>query len=391
MPRVFLVAAGRTAIAPKKGALMNLSFYELAAKVVKSICSDFKILPEEIDGFFLGNAMGAGGNPARLAALASGIPCKVPAWTIDTQCCSGLDAIGLAVDRIRAGSAHILLAGGAESTSQAPMRYWTDRALLNGHVGGSAAQEGSVYKSRTLDRLAKSFEEASFTPWAEQEPSMVSAAWTLSVQLADPNAECAWAVRSHERARASSHLERIVEGGIQDTFTRALTQGACRRASNHPIHNPATMAPLADGAAIVLLMSEGAFHRWSRNNVPHSVCEVLSFCQVGADPFAPGLATAALGDWLNELRAKHGEPDRVELMESFAAQALLNIKALELDPSRVNAGGGMLAMGHPIGASGAVLAARLHHQLLSTEWGVALIPAAGGLASGLSLQRIVVH
>jgi acetyl-CoA C-acetyltransferase len=107
---------------------------------------------------------------------------------------------------------------------------------------------------------------------------------------------------------------------------------------------------------------------------------------VGADPFTPGLATAALKDWLDRLRADHGEPAYVELMESFAAQVLLNINILGLNPSRVNVGGGLLAMGHPIGASGAMLAARLYHQLLPNEWGAALIPAAGGIASGLSLR-----
>ena len=109
---------------------------------------------------------------------------------------------------------------------------------------------------------------------------------------------------------------------------------------------------------------------------------------MGADPLLPGLATSALKDWLDQLRADHGEPACVELMESFAAQTILNIKALALESDRVNVDGGLLAMGHPIGASGAVLAARLHHRLRPGEWGVALIPAAGGLATGLALRGV---
>jgi acetyl-CoA C-acetyltransferase len=220
----------------------------------------------------------------------------------------------------------------------------------------------------------------------------VQTARLLSNQLGDFEAEYAWAVRSHERALAATHPERFSVGSLpeamggKDTFTRALTLKACQRAAHHPSHNPTTMAPLADGAAMVLLMSEQALNVWLERVTP--VCEVLSSCQAGADPFTPGLATAALKDWLDRLRADHGEANCVELMESFAAQVLLNINTLGLDPARVNFGGGLLAMGHPIGASGAVLVARLHHRLGPGEWGAALIPAAGGLASGLALRRM---
>jgi acetyl-CoA C-acetyltransferase len=396
MNRVFMVAARRTSISPKGGALADIPFYALAAQAVKAVLADACIDPKQMDGLILGNAMAAGGNPARLAALASGLPYGMPAWSIDTQCCSGLDAIALAVDRIRAGAVHVLLAGGAESASQAPQR-------------GKPTTSG-----------CELYEEADFTPWGDQEPSMVESARALSNQLGDLEAGYAWAVRSHQCALAATHPERISVGAVpevmggKDTFTRALTLKACQRAAHHPSHNPTTMAPLADGAAMVLLMSEQALNVWLKregaiglrgvedsssgsrgkrevalgNERLTPVCEVLSSCQAGADPFTPGLATAALKDWLDRLRTHHGEPDCVELMESFAAQVLLNINTLGLDPTRVNVGGGLLAMGHPIGASGAVLVARLHHRLRPGEWGVAFIPAAGGLASGLALRRV---
>jgi acetyl-CoA C-acetyltransferase len=381
MNRVFMVAARRTGISPKGGVSAEVSFHELGAMAVKAVMVDANVAAERIDGLFLGNALAAGGNPARLAALATGLPYGMPAWSIDTQCCSGLDAIALAADRIRAGSAHVLLAGGAESSSKAPQR------------------------AKRTPSGREPYEEADFTPWGDQEPGMVESARTLSDQLGDLEAEYAWAVRSHERALAATHPERILDDaapgllGQQDTHTRALTLRACQRAASHPTHNPTTMAPLADGAAMALLMSELAFNDWLNREESvglhpasgqgFSVCEVLSSSQAGADPFTPGLATAALKDWLDRLRADHGEPACVELMESFAAQALLNIKSLALDPTRVNVGGGLLAMGHPIGASGAVLIARLHHRLGPGEWGAALIPAAGGLASGLALRRVI--
>jgi acetyl-CoA C-acetyltransferase len=397
MNRVFMVAARRTGISPKGGALADIPFHELAAMAAQAAMADANVSAEQIDGLFLGNALAAGGNPARVAALSAGLPAHVPAWSIDTQCCSGLDAMALAVDRIRAGSAHVLLAGGAESPSQAPQRA----------------------KRRASG--CEPYEEADFTPWGDQEPSMVDSARALSDQLGDLEAEYAWAVRSHQCTLAATHPERISVGAVpgamggKDTFTRALTLKACQRGADHPSHNPTTMAPLADGAAMVLLMSEQALNVWLEregaiglrgveDSSPGSrgkrevalgnerltpVCEVLSSCQVGADPFTPGLATVALKNWLDRLCADHGEPACVELMESFAAQALLNIKSLRLNPTRVNVGGGLLAMGHPIGASGAVLAARLYHQIFPNEWGAALIPAAGGLASGLALRRVI--
>jgi acetyl-CoA C-acetyltransferase len=380
MNRVFMVAARRTGISPKGGALADIPFHALAAQAVRAVLADTGTDPKQMEGLILGNALAAGGNPARLAALASALPYGMPAWSIDTQCCSGLDAISLAVDRIRAGSAHVLLAGGAESSSQAPQR------------------------AKLTPSGWRPYEEADFTPWGDQEPSMVQAARVLSDQLGDLEAEYAWVVRSHERACAATHAERISVGSLleamakQDTFTRALTLRACQRAASHPTHNPTTMAPLADGAAMALLMSEQAFNDWRNREESvglhpasgqgFSVCEVLSSSQAGADPFTPARATAALKDWLDRLRADHGEADCVELMESFAAQALLNFKALALELDRVNLDGGLLAMGHPIGASGAVLVARLHHRLGPGEWGAALIPAAGGLASGLALRRV---
>ena len=426
MNRVFMVAARRTSISPKGGALANAPFHELAAMAANAVMADANVTAEQIDGFFLGNALAAGGNPARVAALASGLLYRMPAWSIDTQCCSGLDAISLAVDRIRAGAAHVLLAGGAESASQAPQRSKRLQATESGQPGGRKEQSvGPPSLSEDTGAAWTPYEEADFTPWPDQEPSMVQAARALSDQFGELNAEYAWAVRSHNRARNASHPERIAgraaadqmslaaPKAMQDTYTRALTVQACQRAASHLIHNPTTMAPLADGAAMVLLMSEGALKEWlegedcdemsstgkfdssagrknkaaSENRRSPAVCEVISCCQVGADPHAPGLATAALKDWLDELCADHGEPACVELMESFAAQALLNIEALGLDPNCVNVGGGLLAMGHPIGASGAALAARLFHRLCPGEWGVAIIPAAGGIASALALRQ----
>jgi len=403
--RVFVIAGRRTGVSPKGGALVNTPLFELASQAAGAALEDVRIDADRLDGLVLGNALAAGGNPARAAALALGIP-SVASWSIDTQCCSGLDAIALAADRIRAGSAHLLLAGGAESASQAPLRAKGTRVdALNMSPVISAT---FPLEHPPPESLLEPYEEADFTPWPEQEPSMVQAAVSLSSLLGDPASEYAWAVRSHHRARISTHPERI--SGRSDTFTRELTLRSCYRGAGHSVHNPTTMAPLADGAAMMLLVSEQFLNDWllererslqgshQRTGVRNHaealsiaglrVSEVLSTCQVGADPFSPGLAAHGLRQWLDQLRSEQGEPHQVELMESFAAQALLNMKALGFAADTVNIRGGLLAMGHPVGASGAVLAARLHHGLGANEWGLAIIPAAGGIASGLALRRV---
>ena len=375
-----MVAARRTLIAPKGGALKDRPFHSLAADAIRAVLLDAGLEAKDIEGLILGNALAAGGNPARIAALAAGLPHVMPALSVDTQCCSGIDAISIAVDRIRAGSADVLLAGGAESSSQAPRRA----KRLQG-------PEGELLRDSARIQF---YEEAEFTPWPEQEPSMLQAAQSLSEQLADRPAEFGWVVESHRRALVGSHPERI--GGERDPFTRPLTEDACIRAATRFAHSPATIAPLADGAAVLLLVSESALvgHLRSREgeriNIPTGplISEVLETCQIGASPFGPGQAPAALKSWLDELTEKHLAPARIELMESFAAQVLTNIRDLELDESCVNINGGLLAMGHPVGASGAVLTARLHHGLVGNDWGVALIPAAGGIASGIALARI---
>jgi len=403
--RVFVIAGRRTGVSPKGSALANTPLFELAAQAARASLADVCIDTDRLDGLVLGNGLAAGGNPARTAALALGIP-SVASWSIDTQCCSGLDAIALAVDRIRSGSSHLLLAGGAESASQAPLRAKRTRV-------DALAMSPVISATLPLEALPRElffepYEEADFTPWPEQEPSMVQAAVSLSHLLADLTSEYDWAVRSHDRARISEHPERI--SGSSDTLTRELSLRSCHRGAGHSVHNPTTMAPLADGAAVMLLVSEQFLNDWllererslqgshqgagARNHAEAlpiaglRVSEVLSTCQVGADPFSPGLAAHGLRQWLDQLRSEQGEPHQVELMESFAAQALLNMRFLGFAADTVNIRGGLLAMGHPVGASGAVLAARLHHGLGANEWGLAIIPAAGGIASGLALRRV---
>jgi len=364
---VYVLAAGRSVIAPRGGALSHLDEAWLGAGLIKELLKEAQVRPEDLDGLLVGNALAAGGNPARRLGLALGLGQEAMSLSVDSQCCSGLDAIGLGMAVIRAGSHHLVIAGGVESASNAPLRQWTTR---DSHPG---------------------WRQAPFTPWPHDDPDMVAAALRLAeARGIDSQMQYDWAIQSHKLARQNKDpsLRAIADLSLEkDPHTRALTIETCRRAERAKPHNPTTMAPIADGAAFMILASELYLREHSaQGRLLRSITELCDHKAMASDHQIPGLACGVLKPWLLEqMQAQEGWQGRfkVELMESFAAQAIANVEDLNLGAAEVNAWGGMLACGHPIGASGAVLAVRLFHRLSPGECGLAVIPAAGGLASGL--------
>ena len=369
MSRAIILAARRTPVAPRGGAFRRLEAYELAAPVMLDVLADAELEPHEVDEVILGNALYGGGNPARLAALAAELPERVSALTVDTQCCAGLDAIMLAASRIMAGEADAILAGGVESFSRSPLRFVRPRR----------------------DEPPREYQRPPFTPFADRDPDMIHAAAALAAELGISRAEQeAFAIESHHRALTGPAEGEIVErvGLKQDAFTRALDPRACARLpvlagdAHHGV-TAATVAVEADAAAIVLVVSENfAAHLPAERRL-----SIIGGVRRGGDPTRPGLAPIAAAQ---ELLERHGvstaQLARAEIMEAFAVQAMACMRGLDIDPDIVNVGGGALARGHPIGASGAVLAVRLFHELQSAPagaTGLAAIAAAGGLGSAM--------
>lgn len=383
MSGAFIVAARRTAVAPRRGAFAAIEAHQLAAPVLRACLDDAGIDPAMVDEVILGNALSGGGNVARLAALAAGLPEQVPALTIDRQCCSGLDAIMLAARLVEAGAARVVLAGGTESWSRSAIR---------------------AHRPQAAGEMPAFYDTPPFAPWPERDPDMIEAAAALARSEGITRAaQGAFAVESHRRALAARHRPAGAGGPVpgdremvslaeaplaQDAFTRALTVRLCARApvlageGDHAI-DAACVAVEADAAAVVLVVSADIARRADR---PVVIRDALA---LGAAPEQPAMATVPAVRRLlarNDIAA--GDLGPVELMEAFAAQALANIAHLGLDPARVNCGGGALARGHPIGASGAILAVRLFHRLRTApmrETGLAAIPAAGGLATAMLL------
>jgi len=428
MQRVFILDSARTPIAPRGGALRNLSLKSMGAALLEELLARSGLTASDIHGATLGNALAAGGNPARLVALAAGLPQAIPAQTIDTQCCSGLDAIAMSAERLAQSDQPLCwIAGGMESASTAPLR------ARRGH-------DGSL----------NFFDEAEFSPFSDRNPTVEESVlslenWLHRTQSIAREEHWHYAVRSHRLAEDSPNADRIqvsleVGGSLNhDPHLRRLTLRACARAEGvegggtaatgakatkasigqHQSHqvggssnapkvsyrlNPALVAPLADGSAASILVNES----WRQGNgagtvsgsmMSGSMTEIIASTQVGGDPAWPALAVDSLLPWLERIlsRSLHGDASApglaIELMESFTAQAIANRIVLEAALSRwkipfeINSHGGLLALGHPIGASGAVLVSRLVHRLHPGQLGLALIPSAGGLASALLMRR----
>ncbi|WP_417607660.1 thiolase family protein [Primorskyibacter flagellatus] len=363
MSRAVIIAARRSLVAPRGGALAHLHLHEIAAPVIQACLTDAGLVPDSVDELIMGNALGAGGNPARVAALAAGLPLRVAGLSIDRQCCSGLDTLRLAQAMIEAGQAEVVIAGGAESYSRRPIR-------MTAAQGGAPAQE---------------YDQPPFTPWPDRDPDMAGAADALARHLGISRAaQDAWTVDSHARAIAArADLSAEIVGDAPDSYTRAMTPALCARArANCGSVTRANTAVAADAAAFCVLVSEKYARR---RGLPYVT--ILGGMALGGDPMLPGLApVAAINATLAALSLSPADLSTAEIMEAFAVQAIACVEQTGLDPATVNRKGGALARGHPIGASGAILAVRLFHDLRGTGGrGLAAIAAAGGIGTALVL------
>jgi acetyl-CoA C-acetyltransferase len=355
----FIIAARRTPVMPEGGAFSGLYPHELAAPVIAACLADAAIVADRVDELILSNALGGGGNPARVAALAAGLPDHVAGLSLDRQCAGGLDALLLARAMVESGAAEIVLAGGAESYSRRPLRARTDPA------GGPSTP----------------YDAPPFTPWPNRDPPMHLAAAALAQKLGISRLDQdAFAISSHQKA-LKAHMAEIVPllDQARDGFTRALSPAVAARA--RPIAGtitPANAAVAADGAAFCLVVSERIAVRAAKS------LRIVAGATLGAAPDEPGLAPIAS---LRRVLTGYSVDQiaQVEVMEAYAVQAMACIAAFGFTPDQVNPGGGALSRGHPIGASGAILAARLFSDLAS-GYGLATIAAAGGIGTSVLFE-----
>ena len=368
-----IVAARRTPIGEAGGVLRHVPVERLGAPVLRAVLDDVGIEPEVVDDVLLGNVLGPGGNPARIAALEAGFGPAVPGSTVDRQCASGLSAIVTAAAMIRAGMGEVYLAGGVESPSTAPWRAWRPRS----------ASEPPTFYAR-----------APFAPAHVGDPDMGPAADLVAAEAGvSRQRQDAFSARSHARAVAARREGRFAEelvpvAGVSEDqrpregftlerlarFRPAFTENGTATAANS--------CGINDGAAVVLMTTEATRRQWGLPGL-----RLVDTRTSGVDPNRLGLgAVPAMRAVLRD-----GTPEVVEFTEAFAGQALACLDAVGIDEHTASGDGGAIALGHPWGASGAVLAVRAFGRTVRTDGprtALTALSSGGGLGVAATWERV---
>jgi acetyl-CoA C-acetyltransferase len=371
-----IVEALRSPIGRAGGRLRDLAAPDLAAPVLAAVHR--RLDQPRIDEVVLGNCMGPGGDVARVAALASGLGVEVPALTVDRQCGSGLTAVSTAAALVTAAPG-LVLAGGVESASTAPWRYWPPAD----------------------DQPPERYTRAPFAPIGFADPDMGDAADRLAAATGiGRDAQDGYAARSHARAVATATAggfaaETVPVAGLDHDERPSAGLTVARLSRLSPVFRPVvqggtvtigTSSGVNDGAAVVAVVDGEEHARSGRRGL-----RLLASATAAVDSDRPGIGLVpAVQLALERAAVDMAAVDVVEFNEAFAGQILACCAALGLDPERVCPQGGALALGHPWGASGAVLLVRLFSQLVRTPrpggLGLAAIAVGGGQGVAMVVQ-----
>jgi acetyl-CoA C-acetyltransferase len=396
-----IVSAARTPIGRFLGGLAPLSAPELGAVAIRAAIARGKIDPAAIGEVIMGNVLqgGVGQAPARQAAMKAGIPGDVPAYTVNKVCGSGLQAVMLAAQAIRAGDEELLIAGGQESMSNAPHYV---RGMRNGvkfgpqtmqdglindglwcsfydrHMGGHAeytAKKAGITRSRQDEFALASHQKAVAAIGAGRFKAEIAA-----VEI--PGKKGPTVVDTDESPRADTSLDALTK------LKPAFPKDAPKEMKSDELTVTAGNAPgLNDGGAALVVASEA----YAKAHGLPILARITGYASGGGDPqdlfFAPIVAVRNL---MKKTGARIGDYDLIEANEAFASQALADGDALGWDWARVNVNGGAIALGHPIGASGARVLVTLLHALeqQGKRTGMATLCLGGGNAVALSVERV---
>jgi acetyl-CoA C-acetyltransferase len=392
MNEVVIVAATRTAIGSFQGALSTIPATELGAAVIRSLLEQSGVEPSQIDEVILGQVLtaGAGQNPARQTAIKAGLPYTTPALTLNKVCGSGLKAVQLAVQAIRCGDAELVIAGGQENMSLAPYvlpKARTGLRLGHAQLQDSVIQDGlwdafnDYHMGITAENLASQYElsredQDAFAAASQQKAAAAIEAGYFKREITpilipqrkgDP-----LVFDIDEQPRPDSTLQAL--GNLKPAFQKngSVTAG-----------NSST---LNDGAAVLLLASEA---KALALGLP-VLARIKAYAGAGVDPSIMGIGPVpATRLVLTKAGWSLDDLDLIEANEAFAAQSLAVGKELGWDTSKVNVNGGAIALGHPIGASGARILVSLVHELIRRDGkkGLATLCIGGGQGVSLVIER----
>lgn len=387
---VVIVSAARTPVGSFLGGLSSLPASKLGEVAIRAALERAGVKPEEVDEVILGHVLqaAAGRGPARQASMGAGIPKEVPAWSLNQICGSGLRAVAIGAQQIALGDARIVVAGGQESMSQAPHA----QALRTGQKMGDI----KLVDTMISDGLWDAFNGYHMGQTAE------NVADAFHISRADQDA---FAVASQNKAEAAQKAGRFDDeiapvtikgrkGDVvvdKDEFIRhgatlEAMQGLKPAFTKEGSVTAANASGLNDGAAALVLMS--AAEAKARGLEP--LARIVSSATAGVDPAVMGTGPIpASKKALEKAGWTVADLDLVESNEAFAAQSLCVLRELGLDPDKVNVNGGAIAIGHPIGASGARILTTLLHEMKrrGAKKGLATLCIGGGMGVALCVER----
>jgi acetyl-CoA C-acetyltransferase len=390
---VVILSACRTPIGAFGGSLKPLSAPALGAIVIREAISRAGMTPSDAADVIMGCVLqaGTGMNVARQAALAAGVPCEVPAETINRVCGSGLQAVVHAVEAIRTGYVDAIVAGGTESMSNAP--YLLDGARWGYRMGNATAIDSMLHEGLTCAINA-----------CHMGITAEEVARRYNVSRADQDAFSAESQRrAAEAIRQGSFKAEIVPVQIPqkkgepvifdtDEYPRAGTTADTLAALKPAFSKDGTVTAgnasgINDGAAALVVTTMGRARQVGRK----PLARILAYATAGVDPLIMGIGPVpAVRTVLTRAGLRADQIDLFELNEAFAAQSLAVTRELKIDPARVNVLGGAIALGHPIGASGARVLTTLLYALRARmmRYGVASLCIGGGMGIAMAVESL---
>jgi len=389
---VYILSAVRTPIGKFGGSLASLTAADMGVVAAKAALDRAGVQPEQIEETIFGNARQAGGgpNPARQVSIRSGVPQEVPAYTVNKACASGMKSIALGFQEIAVGNLDCVLTGGTESMSRLP--YYLDGARWGYRLGNQELVDG-MYRDGFFCPLAKMVMGETAELLAEQ--------YKISREEQDQFALCSQhrAGAAQSSGRFDAEIVPVSIEGKKGTINFSRDEHLFPEAT---IEKMAKLAPvfsktgtisagnssgITDGAAAIVLAGE----KFVQKNNLKPLARIMAATSAGVDPKIMGIGPVPA---IRKLEQKHGlklnDFDLVELNEAFAAQVLACDRELHFDHSKLNVNGGAIALGHPIGCTGARITVTLLHEMLKrkAQRGLATLCVSGGMGMTLAVENV---
>ncbi|KAL2747959.1 hypothetical protein V1477_003854 [Vespula maculifrons] len=389
---VVIVSAVRTPIGNFCGNLSSLKASDLGSVVIKECLTRVNLNPSDVSEVILGQTLtaGQGQNPARQAAIKANFPVRVPAYQINMLCGSGLKAIANGYLSLKSGESNIIVAGGQESMSQAQHTIYLRNGIKMGDCNfidtlihdGLTDAFTSIHMGVTAENIAKDFgitreEQDLYATLSQQKAAAAISAGHFDKEIVpvtiSNNKNESTLISKDEFPKPSTTIQDLSK--LKPIFIKANGTVTAGNASG-----------INDGAAAVVLMTKEEAIK--RNINP--LAQIIAVAESGVEPSIMGMGPVpAIELLLQKTKWSKDEVDLYELNEAFAAQSLACIKKLDLDPNKVNINGGAIALGHPIGASGARVLVTLLHALerIGGKKGIAALCIGGGMGIALAIEK----